>query len=283
MLKIYLPLVLLSLSLVLQNCNSTAPQKADAEITNETSPTPTQSPKIDFKGVSFTYNPQIFEIKTESIIHESPLQNESDKPGREFPNHIAFSLQVKNKLIEPEATIKILPIADYRRMYAVSGGYTKAFDENLEDLRRVLTDKNFRVKKEIPFLQFYDAHQTLEAKVKHLSFPSGEGILFLSQINQEMLLVNNEMLAYYFQGITVDGKNYVLAEFPVSTSFLPNSSNAMKFETYELCETCSENDVKEYERYISNITGKLENLPPEEFQPSLREIEKIITTLKIKE
>lgn len=190
--KIYFLLVLLLLSLVLQSCNSNTAQKVDTDIVSETSPTPTQTPqnenlpqsaKVEFKGVSFTYNPQIFEIKSESIIHETPLQDETEKPGGEFPTHIVFTLEAKNKLIEPKLTIKIMPIADYRRMYAISKSYTEAFDKNLDNLRKVLIDKKFRVKNEMPFIEFYDAHQTFEAKVRHFSFQSGKGILFLSQIN----------------------------------------------------------------------------------------------------
>lgn len=294
MLKIFLSFAFFVSCLLLQDCSSATSENSQSKVEPKATPQPTailpeqenkiQLPstgKVAFKGVSFTYNPQIFEIQSESIIHESPLQNESDKPGGEFPTHIVFTLQIKDKLIEPEAKIKIMPIADYRRMYAISKGYTEAFDKNLDNLRKVLIDKKFRVKNEIPFIDFYDAHQTFEAKVRLFSFQSGKGILFLSQINQETLLVNNKLLTYYFQGITTDGKNYVTAELPVSVSFLPDSSDVFEFEGYKLCCPYTKDSIKEYEKYISKITKRLENLPPNEFEPNLDELEKIISTLKI--
>ena len=131
-------------------------QNPNVEVSTEISPTPNttpneenlpQSAKVEFNGVSFNYNPQIFEIKSESIVHESPLQDESDKPGGEFPKHIVFTLEVKNKLLEPEAIIKIMPIADYRRMYAVSKGFTEEFDNKLGNLRKVIKGKSYRDKK----------------------------------------------------------------------------------------------------------------------------------------
>ena len=61
--------------------------------------TPSQTQTVNFNGVSFDYNPQVFEPRSESVIHESPLQNESDKPGAELPKHIAFKFYIRNKLI----------------------------------------------------------------------------------------------------------------------------------------------------------------------------------------
>lgn len=303
MLKKLFIIALFFTSLVLQGCNPVNSQSSNNEVTisnneikisNSEVKSETPQPQkdevpnqqnVDFQGVSFTYNPQVFEIKLESIVHETPLQDESDKPGGEFPNHIAFTLEVKNKLIEPEATIKIMPIAEYRRMYAISKTYTETFDDELENLRKVIKDNQFRDRKrlkqgEIPFMPFYDAEQRFLAKVNHLPFQSGKGIAFITQYTVEPSMINNEELRYFYEGITNDGKYYILAELPVSVSFLPSSSDG-EYEGYKLCCPSNKDSINEYEKYISKVAKRLEHLPQNEFEPNLDEFEKIISTLKV--
>ena len=294
MLKVYFSLVLLSFGLILQSCNLATTQNPNVEVSTEISPTPNttpneenlpQSAKVEFNGVSFNYNPQIFEVKSESIVHESPLRDESDKPGGEFPKHIVFTLEVKNKLLEPEAIIKIMPIADYRRMYAVSKGFTEEFDNKLGNLRKVIKDKSYRDKKssgkgEIPFMPYYDAEQEILVKVNHLPFQSGKGIAFITQYTMEPSMINNEELKYFYEGITDDGNYYILAELPISVSFLPSSSDG-EFEGYKFCYPYNEDSIKEYEKYITKVEKRLENLPQNEFEPNLDEFEKIISSLKV--
>lgn len=241
--------------------------------------------KVDFEGVSFNYNPQIFELRSESIVQESPMQDETEKPGENFPNHIAFSLYAKNKLIAVEATIKILPIADYRRMYAVSKDLTETFDENIDNLRKVLKNRNFRYKNnsgkdEIPFIPFYDAEQAFLAKVNHLPFQNGKGIAFITQYTMETTMINNEELSYFYEGITDNGKYYILAGFSVSVSFLLDSSDG-EFEGYKLCCPYNKESIKGYERYISKVAKKLENLPADKYEPNLKYVNEIMSSLKV--
>jgi hypothetical protein len=235
--------------------------------------------KVNFKGVSFSYNPQIFgEVKIEEI-DEAPLGGEDYKPDENFPKHVEFLFE-KTKH-STRARIAIVPIADYRRMFAVSNYLTKEFDKNLTNVQKAIKNKSFRVKNEIPIMPFYDAHQTFIAKVKHFSFQNGSGILFLSQINQEATLVNNEGLIYYFQGLTADKKNYIFAVFSVRVSFLPDSFEASEFEGYKLPTYYKERDVKGYKNYISKITKRLENLPSDRFEPDLKYFEEIVSSLKV--
>ena len=160
-----------------------------------------------------------------------------------------------------KATVKIISFEDYRRMYPVSMNYTKTFNENIKNLQKVLKDEKFRVKGEVPFIPFYDAHQEITAKVKHLSFQNGKGIFFLTQYNQDASFINNDELTYFYQGISDDGKKYVLAEFPASASFLPKDNQANEFEGYKIPYPLSDFDVKIYKEYIAKITKRLDNLP----------------------
>lgn len=254
------------------NIDNAAPQIEKSETNFQT---------VNFKGVSFNYNPQIFEkVELEDAVEDSPLQQESDKPGEDFPKHTAFHLKCSK--LEREATIRILPIEDYRRMYAVSKSLTKFFDERLNALQKILKNEKFRVKDEVPLIPFYDAPQTITARVRHLSFKDGSGIFFLTQYdNDYATFINNEDLTYFYQGISANGKKYVFAQLPAGASFLPKDSRADEFEGYRISYPLSKADVKNYEKYRAEITKRLDNLPADKFEPSLKSFEEIIASLKI--
>lgn len=298
MLKILLLFGLLSAGLLFTACQSATAD--DLKSRNEpptVQPTPNKSanaaktpvanaakPKTDlqavnFKGVGFAYNKQVFDAVESEEVEESPLENEGDKPDGVSPKHLQFLLKYKGS--ERQAIIKILPIADYRRMYTVSNGEMQAFDENLTNVRKALKDVKFRLETQVPILPFYDASQTITARVKHFSFGSGGGMFFLTQYNQDFAnLVNNDELTYYYQGISADGKKYVWAEFPASAAFLPKDNQADEFEGYKLAMNYDELNQKAHNEYLAKITKRLETLPADKFEPSLKYFEEIISTLK---
>lgn len=146
-----------------------------------------------------------------------------------------------------------------------------------------MKDKDYREDGEIPYLPFYDASEMFVARAKNVSFRNGNGVFFLTQFTQDSgNLVNNDELSLMYQGISTDGKYYVLADFPITVSFLPNR-DANEFECYKVPRTDKDfkNGEKKYRQYLAKMTARLENLSPDEFEPSLRYFEEIISTLKI--
>lgn len=293
MLKIYLLLILSLFGLILQNCSSEKPQNIDTDISKENSPTPTltpqnenlpQSAKVEFKGVSFTYSPQVFgKVVTEETI-EVPLENKTDKPDSVMPKHVLVTIKFARVLpfTEREGKIKIIPIEDYRRMYAVSDKATKSFDKQLQIVKKEIRSKNPPKQDNIPILPFWDGQIIFTAKVKRISFQKGQGIFWLGQWSQDFgNLFNNEDLTFMYQGISDDDKYYILAEFPVIASFLPE--NEKEFKDYKPSQNYVEFEKhqKEYENYVAKITNRVNTLPLNKFEPNLDEFEKIISTLKI--
>ncbi len=295
MLKVFLLFGLFIVGFILQNCNSTTSVNIQSKIETNVSPQPTETPqeqetkillpatgKVEFKGVNFSYDAQVFGEPTVEENAELPLEDETYKPDSVAPKHLLFKL--KNSELKREAVIYVFPIKEYRRMFAISSSLTKIFDEQLEGLRKVIKDKNFRLNNQIPFIPFWDGSQTFQTKVKHASFQNGNGIFFLTQFDIEVSLINNEGLVYVFQGITEDNKNYILAKFPIRVSFLPESYYAKELEGYKLPERGfieTDKELKQYEKHVSMATKRLENLPPDEFEPNLKYLEEIISSLKV--
>ena len=304
MIKTLFPIVLLSAAAFSSGCKSAAAenefdaaengktsieaQPAVTPKTNEsaaqTKQSPTSGRTASFKGVSFSYNPQIFGEAVPEEVAEQTLENETDKPDDIYPRHVRFNFKKPNR--ERFYTIAVFPIEDYRRIWKAAEKNNQAiFDEELRAVQKAVKDKNFRKNGEMPSLPYMDASAVFVARAKNLRFQNGDGVFYLTQFTQDYAaLVNNDELTCIYQGITADGKYYVLAEFPASVSFLPNR-DATEFENYKMPQNYQDfqKGERQYRRYLSKITRRLENLPPGEYKPSLRYFEEIISTLKIKD
>lgn len=293
-LKIFLLFAALFISCILQNCKATTSENIQSKVETEITAQPTETPikqdnkiqfsttnRVEFRGVSFNYNPRVFEKVEAEDVAERPLEYETDLPDYVAPQHFLFTLKAKN---QSEAVIAIYPIEDYRRVWIpVEKNDSGQFDKNLRDVKKFIANKNFRVKGEIPYLPYNAGQQTFEAKVRNFSFQSGKGVFFLIQGVQEEAIVNNEQLEYDFQGISEDSKYYILAQFSAKVSFLPDNYHGGKFEDYTIPDSMnwSKSERKKYNEYIAKITKRLENLPSDKYEPNLKYFEEIISSLKI--
>jgi hypothetical protein len=289
--------VLIIVGFSLSGCHSTTPEVVQSQVRTEKmpviSPTPGETPlpqaaeiqlpsggKVEFKGVSFSYNPKIFgEIKVREV-DEYPLENETDRPDGVEPRHLSFRFGLAAD--SSVARIEIFPIEDFPRMYAVNKDSVKMIEKEIEAFKKNLKDKNYRLKGQIPYLRWLDAHQAFQAKVRHFKFQNGSGIFFLTHWSIESALLSNNRLRYTFEGLTDDGKNYVLAEISVSAAFLPKDEPD-EFEGFKVQDIYKDDAAsrKRYQQYISSITKRLENLPPDQYEPNLKSFEEIISSLKI--
>jgi hypothetical protein len=239
--------------------------------------------EIAYKGVSFNYNPKIFgEVKVREV-NEYALKNESDRPDSVAPERLIFTFDLLTDFTR--TYIAIYPIEEFPRMYAVNKESMKAMQEEIRDFKKVLQNKNYRVKGKIPYLPFVDASQSFQVKVKNSKFKNGSGIFFLTHWSTEVALISNNHLRYIFEGLTSDGKYYVLAEMPARVDFLPEDSPE-EFEGYKSSYLFEDylhpNEIKpRYKKYISQITQRLENLPRDKYKPNLKYFEEIISSLKI--
>lgn len=277
-------LSLFLLSLVMQNCNSVDSSGINAGSVMQT-PTPqtliATEKKVEFKGVNFTYNPQILgEVKSEEIA-DYPLEEETFKPDFVEPQHRLFTFDLPTEYSPMQ--IAVYSVNDFPGMYAVNKSSVKMMEEEISNLKNVLKNKDFRDdNKQIAFLPFRDAEQSFQVKVKHFPFSGGQGILFLTFWNTEVELPSNRQLRFIFEGLTNDGKYYVLAEMPTKVDFLSDES-AQEFEGYKIPwgKLDDKLEMKHFADVIKKIGERLDELPQNKFQPNLNELEKIISTLKI--
>lgn len=293
--KLFFIIALICGSFLLQSCNSVNSQAVEMQTDNFTPPVPETTPtpetktrvssngKAEFKGVSFSYNPQVFgEVKAEEVA-EYLWESEDYKPDYVEPAHRYFEFDLP-KAEYSEMYLSVYPLADFPRMYSVSKIYEESMKEEISNLEKILIDKDFRVEGEIPFLKYYDASQSFQEKVKHFSFPNGQGILFLTHWDIEFAFIGNRQLRYVFQGITNDKKYYILAEMPASVDFLPNEATdefeGMKIPYGKLRD---ENEIRKIKNFKQKISKRLDKLPSNKFKTDLKYFEEIISSLKIEQ
>lgn len=272
------------IAIVFTGCQNSAIQPSAAA--QSTAPETIQSEEsqlVKFQGVSFRYNARVFGKVAAAEVDEYKLKQSDDKPDYVAPKHIAFTFDLRKQY--NEANLKIYPVADFPKMMELNKPLKHATQKGFKDLRKVLTNKNLRIDGEIPFIPFRDGGQEFQAKVKLAKFENGKGVFFVTHWTFEVALISNELLYYVFEGLTDDGKYYVVAEMPTNVKFLPEHSpddfegykRSFIFKDYRNPDQIE----KRYIDYVSSITGRLNALASDEYQPSLNQLEEIISSLKI--
>jgi hypothetical protein len=241
-----------------------------------------------YKGVSFSYDASLAsEVKAETVPGVRMREEGDEKEPA--PEHVAFTLvgtykRQPESYISPE--IHVYPVAGYSRAVAASKGMSKAVRETIQRLKTLLRDQPAAFRGEVPTLPVPDGHQAFRAHLQYLRFRNGRGIMFLTQGQQDEMPVNNQSISYEFQGLTDDGQFYVTAEFPVAAPFLADDRDAATYDGFKDpgCFNCKARAifVRRYRAYAEGVGRRLDQLQPENFQPSLRLYDELINSLEIK-
>ena len=281
-------------ALLLSSCDATVShsQLASAMSTNQTAwkqQEITKDTSVDFKGVKFECRiPDVSNIeatKNPALI----LEDKHDKPDSIRSQYISLNLRGKYADQHAESFFKpkveVYKIQEFRKVLAKSADYVKTFDNKINLLKEIISEQPSTLKK-IPYIRFIDASAALITHVKCMQFKSGKGIFYVTQFNIENSLINNDGLAYVFQGVSSDDEYYVVATFPLSTSFLPDSYRDTKYKDYELPEFFYEPKTKvinerNYKLYLSQMRAELEQTPSQNFDPNLSLLEDSMSSLEI--
>lgn len=198
------------------------------------------------------------------------------------PQYIHFHLlgdYAENNQDSTFPEIVLFKIEDYKQAFSLSEGLVEDIDRQVADLNRLLAKSSARQKGDLPYLYWLDAHQVFQAHVQRIEFKNGKGLLFLTYYDFEFDTLDNEGLAYLFQGITDDGKFSVRAWFPVEALAFPQDDYQLPRHFYEKGKVNA--NLRAYEAYCRRMQRKFEALPPEAYQPNLSVLEKLVRSIEI--
>ncbi|HWS54454.1 MAG TPA: hypothetical protein VN228_10020, partial [Pyrinomonadaceae bacterium] len=239
-------------------------------------------------GVRLTYDTALAAEVTAALAPASPLDSPTDKPDWFWPERVVFDLSAAYPASRPphaRPEIHVSSVEDFRRAASVSKDVEAQVGRTTRDLARFLRRRSPAPAGAIPTVPFPDAHDAFRARLKYLRFRHGSGVAYLTQSQQDEGLVNNGQLTYEFRGLTDDGRHYVYASLPVAAPSLPPARDAAAHEGYSLPASFDgpgrAAKLRRYRNYVARVKRRLGGLRPDDFTPSLRLVDEMLSSLEV--
>lgn len=203
----------------------------------------------------------------------SEVTEESGAPWEVSPAYTKLLLEgypLQAKFFEP--IIMVYPAAEFE---TVSAGAA----QSLAKLRVVLASPSAPLTDDsIPGMPTFNAGQLFVSNMQVISFQNGSGVRALTQYAQYFATANNFELTYQYQGLTSDGKHYVIAILPVNITFLAADDKPdAAVPTDGIPIPASGPD----ESYYDAVIQKLNGTSPTAFTPSLPLLDALIQSINI--
>ncbi len=233
--------------------------------------TPTESSSsVLFSGVSFTIPANLGSIGASESI--AAMDNEGGPGWDTAPAYTKFTLKdypLSNSALEPK--IYVYPATEYE---TVNSGAA----ESLKRLRALLASTKMEINKQTaPFIPFFNATPLFETQSLRIKFQNGAGIRILTQYEQAPMPVNNHDAVYQFEGLTSDGKYYVIALLPISSPTL-QADSSIDSSVPSGGIPFNESDPA---AYFDAVSQNLNNAAPESFTPTLTSLDALIASIKV--
>lgn len=232
--------------------------------------TPAGGTSISFEGVSFVIPGGIAgNANTEKM---TAVDSNSGAPWDIAPTHLRFTLTdyaLQGKFYEPR--IFVYPADEFAQSNPNAA-------QQIDRLKKILSGGT-PLHETLPNVPFFNAASQISAGIKILSFQNGSGVRSLTQYAQYAAPINNRELFYHFQGLTSDGKYYVIAILPITAPILPEDEKpeaAVPEGGVPIPTAVGPNNV-----YYFSVTEKLNSLAPNAFTPSVEALDALIQSLLV--
>lgn len=153
--------------------------------------------------------------------------------------------------------------------------------ESLKRLNDVLANPSGQFSADtLPRVPFFNAGQVLAAQQSVIKFSGGAGVRFLTQYGQDVSPINNSGLFYHFEGLTSDGKYYLIAVLPTSLPFLaPDNNPDSPVPSGGIAFPSSSSSGSDFENYFKRVSDMIEHAPPDDFTPPLPLLDSLIQSI----
>lgn len=153
--------------------------------------------------------------------------------------------------------------------------------QSLIRLQTLLLNPNGNITNDaLPHVPFFNAAQIFAAQVKMVEFQNGSGVRMVTQYGQAPGSITNNSTFYHFEGLTSDGKYYIVAILPITAPMLANGGDpnapvppgGVPFPGYESMDLAP---------YYNAITTMLNNTAPETFTPTINILDALIASIQV--
>lgn len=190
------------------------------------------------------------------------------------PEHIRITINGYDDSLGKfsQATITVYPIQ----------GYTSA-ETAIQKLQAILASPSAPLTKDtLPSIPV-NAARMIAARPQRLDFASGSGVRMLTQYGQAVGPISNNGLFYSFQGLTSDGKYYVIASLPTGAPFLAYDMNATPPQPEDSIPFSFNGnlDPSYYEDYMKAVEDRINATDAAVFQPSIDLLDALVQSITI--
>jgi len=155
--------------------------------------------------------------------------------------------------------------------------------ESMKRLQIILASPNAQYANDVlPYIPFINSGQVFAAQEKVISFNGGSGLRIVTQYASDVEPINNGGLFYHFEGLTSDGKYYIVATLPVNLSFLPVDNNPESpVPSGGIAFPQNNASGTDFENYFKQVTNQINATAPDQFNPSLNTLDALIQSFSI--
>ncbi len=225
---------------------------------------------ISYQNVSFILPTG---LATNALAGTIPAAIGEDPGWGLAPEHIKFELDgytLGDTFHEPH--LLIFPAQEYAALNEGAGS-------SITRLQAILNGTAAPTAENLPHIAAFNAGQLFAAQIKTVQFQNGSGVRFLTEYGQYFATANNRDLFYQFQGLTSDGKYYIIAILPISHPLLafdekPETTipaGGIPFPGWDNQDAIPV--------YYTNVVNLLNTAAPESFRPALGTLDALIQSI----
>ena len=247
---------------------SATPTPPEAEATGTPTVAPAATPNVSCNEITLNLDPGLaagFQCQT------VPAAGGPDDPYFAInPQYtdVTFQGYILPNTFFP-AHISVYPVQDFHALAP------DVIDGRVAALQQLIAGGALPAKGALPLLPIFNAAEEFRAQYLVIAFSGGSGIRYLTQYSQFTDPINSHELFYSFQGLTADGRFWISAILPISNSMLPpngdNPPNGMSQQQFS----------DQFDTYISDLTDKLNNQPPESYSPTIAALDALMESISI--
>ena len=202
--------------------------------------------------------------------------------GQGLPQHVLITFDGDDPdevLADNGRRLYIFPTQPYIDIYEEAG--RDVVGDQVARLRELIAAAQGRLAAPegwMPLLPPPDSQMERWAQFRDYDFVDGMGVRYLgdSPFRQSIGVWGNDTTAYYYQGLTEDGRYYVSLWWPVSTEALPQTAEEAPPEVQEMA-----GNPETRARYVQETKNSLNALPPYAFDPPLAQLDTMVNSLEI--
>ncbi len=253
-------------------------QSAPAPTATEIPPTQASGTAVSYQNVSLVLPDGLAGSVSGETVPQ--VTEESGAPWDVAPEHIRFNFTAYNNSVGKFsiAEIWIYPMQDLATT-------TSWMEHSLAKLQAILASPSAPIDpRNLPGVPTFNAGQMMAAQVQVIKFQSGSGVRCVTQYGQAVGQISNNGTFYHFQGLTSDGKYYIVAVLPVGAAFLAGSEDPLNSSVPADGVPFLAGDSVDpaaYEAYFQAVADKLNATDPGAFTPNLSTLDALIQSITV--